>query len=294
MNIFKALFGSKEENAEEKKKEEEERKFDVLKYDGVRALRMHQAAYAVQCFNHALEIRDDSECRDYLSQALIQTGDLAPAYDQLHRLSEIQPDNQQIFIRMADVAYMMENYTAMSDACEKAMMIDSSNPLTYFLYARACRSQGDDNNAVAMLTKAVALKKDYYDAYLLRGEIRLSVGNLAEAGEDAALLLTEVGYNEDVLLLAARIEEAKGEHMKAVEYYDKVERVAPFCVAGLRERAAVKMVMGDKDGAEADLKAAAEIAGEDNDTATQENQDIEKYVRDKYRNADPYGVFGNS
>lgn len=43
MKFFKALFGSKEEKSEEKKKAEEAKNFDVLKYDGVRALHSGQA-----------------------------------------------------------------------------------------------------------------------------------------------------------------------------------------------------------------------------------------------------------
>lgn len=291
MNIFKALFGGKEENTEEKRREEEARKFDVLKYDGVRALKMRQAAYAAQCFTHALDIKDDLECRDYLSQALIQSGDLSAAYEQLRLLAEAQPGNQQIFMRMAEVAYMMENYVAMADACEKAMLIDNSNPLVYYFYARACHSQGDDTNALAMLTKAVSLREDYYDAYLLRGEIRLSAGDVAEAGEDAAVLRSHVDDNEDVLLLAARVEMAKGEYARAIDIYDKVEKVAPFCAVALRERAAAKTGIGDTKGAEEDLKSAAElVSGLDSDDS-HENQDVEGDVMRKYKNMDPYGVF---
>ena len=50
MKFFKALFGSKEEKPEEKKKAEEAKNFDVLKYDGVRALRAGQAEFAIRCW----------------------------------------------------------------------------------------------------------------------------------------------------------------------------------------------------------------------------------------------------
>lgn len=84
MNFFKSLFGKKEEEAPEKKQQEEAaRNFDVLKYDGVRALRSGETAYAIECFNHALELHDDLEVRDYLSQALIRNNELLPAYEQL-------------------------------------------------------------------------------------------------------------------------------------------------------------------------------------------------------------------
>ena len=67
MNIFKKLFGSQTTSKETK--QEENKNFDVLKYDGVRALRMQQFDYAAKCFVHAIELNaDDLECRDYLSQ----------------------------------------------------------------------------------------------------------------------------------------------------------------------------------------------------------------------------------
>lgn len=77
MNFFKKLFGSQNTSEEVK----EEKNFDVLKYDGVRALRMQQFDYAAKCFVLALELNaDDLECRDYLSQAYISLGDMQNAY----------------------------------------------------------------------------------------------------------------------------------------------------------------------------------------------------------------------
>ena len=119
MNIFKTLFGGRDNSTDNKQKEE--KNFEILKYDGVRALKTSQVDYAIQCFTHALEMNDaDLECRDYLSRAYIMTGDLPQAYEQLRIMSEACPDNVAILVRIADVAYMMENYTMMADACEAA------------------------------------------------------------------------------------------------------------------------------------------------------------------------------
>ncbi len=57
MNIFKKLFGSQTTSKETK--QEENKNFDVLKYDGVRALRMQQFEYAAKCFVHAIELNAD-------------------------------------------------------------------------------------------------------------------------------------------------------------------------------------------------------------------------------------------
>ena len=206
MNFFKALFGSKPKTPEEDKKETEEHNFDVLKYDGKQAMMQGNTEYAVKCLTHALKIKDDPETRDYLSQALIRQGDLLMAYEHLQKLAETEPDNVKIYIRMANVAYMMEDYNAMSNACEKAMLIDKDMPELMYLYAQACIGLKDSSNAVAMLTKAINLREDYGDAYLLRGETLLADGKLDDAAEDVAWLMERYSETEEVLMLNGRTE----------------------------------------------------------------------------------------
>ena len=246
MNFLKSLFGRKEEDPEKKKVEEAARNFDVFKYDGVRALRSGQLPYAIECFNHALDIRDDLEVRDYLSQALIRNNELLPAYEQLQKLHEAQPDNLQVLHRMADVTYMMEDYVTMADVCEKALLLDKNDPETLFFYARACIGQDDRVNAIAMLTKAIAVKEDFAEARLLRGQTLLEMGDTESASEDVDWLLQHTKDSEDVLLLQAQVDTAKGDLQKAVDVYTKVIELNPFSLQAFRERGAIRLKLGDK------------------------------------------------
>ena len=289
MNFFKALFGGKEEKPEDKKKAEEEKNFDVLKYDGVRALRSGQHDYAIKCFTHALQMKEDLEIRDYMSQAMIRADMLPEAYDNLLKIAEAQPDNIQVYIRMANVCYMMENYTAMGEACEKAILIDPNNTEATFLYARACIGHGDTTNAVAMLTKAISLKDDYAEAYLLRGETQLEAGLIDDADEDADHLLKDYPESEDVLMLKARIIKAKGNSDEAIEYYGKVIDVNPFHADAYRERGELKLAVGDEKGGNEDIEHANELTTQQPETDSDEG--IEKKIKDKYKSMDPYGVF---
>ena len=288
MNIFKALFGGKEEKPEDKKRADEERDFDVLKYDGVRALRSGQHDYAIRCFTHALQMKDDLEIRDYLSQACIRADMLPEAFEQLLKIAEAQPDNIQVLIRMANVAYMMEDYTAMADACEKAIVLDAANAEATYLYAKACLGHGDTTNAVAMLTKAVGLKPDYAEAYLLRGETLLKTRETAEADEDADRLLKDYPESEDVLMLKARVERAKGNADEAILYYNKVIDANPFNAEAYRERGEVRTDTGDTDGGQDDLRHAAELT--ENQDGTAEGGDVASKVNEAYKNVNPLGI----
>lgn len=287
MNFFKALFGGKQESSEEKKQQEEARQFDTLKYDGVRAMKSGEIDFAVKCFRHALSMKDDLEIHDYLSQTLIAQNNLIEAYDELQIMAEAQPDNQAIFIRMANVAFMMEDYGALSNACEKAMLIDDSNAEVMYLYGRGCIGQDDDVNAVAMLTRAITLNDKFYDAYLLRSQANLRLEKIDEASADADFLLEQVGENEDVLLLKARIARAQDNDDDAIAFYGRVINENPFREEAYRERAELRRKSGDEQGAEEDLKKADEVAPEDQKSA--EDQKIQQKVEKKYREMNPYG-----
>ena len=288
MNFFKKLFGAGDSVADEKPKDGS-KDFDVLKYDGVRALRMGQAEYAAKCFGHALAIRDDLECRDYLSQALLQLGDLAGAYAQLAVLAQSCPDNTAILLRMADTAYMLEDYQAMLGVCRKAVEIDGANPAAWFLYARASRGSGDIAAATGMLDTALDLDDKFDAARLLRGQLYLERKMYAEAAADVQTLLGRTEGSEDVLLLKARVDEATGNVDEALDAYARVIGLDPFCTEAFRGRGALRRSLGDEDGAAADISTADEL--ESNMQVPTER--VEQKVKDTYRSIDPYGIFSN-
>ena len=205
MGFWKALLGGKDQTPEEEQQEREQRNFDLLKYDGVKAMKIGQPDYAVKCYREALKIKEDPEVRDYLSQALIQKGELAEAAEQLKLLAEAEPNNEAIVLRTAQVAYMMEDYAQMATACERAMQINPSSAIAHYLKAQACLGQQNVVEAIAMLTKTISLQEENADAYLLRAQTLLAMGDVKGAADDAAWLLENAGDHEEVLLLNARV-----------------------------------------------------------------------------------------
>ena len=283
MNFFKVLFGGKEENPEEKRLAEESKNFDILKYDGVKAVKTGQWQQAIRCLKHALDIREDLECRDYLSQALLQDNQLLAAYEELQKLQEAEPENEGILQRMANVAFVMEDYGAMASVCEKALLISKENPEIYYLYGRACVGQEDITNAIAMFTKAISLNEDYGDAYLMRSRVMLQQGDTEAADQDCQWLLQRTDNVEDVLILKANIETAKGNYKEALGYYDKVIEGNPFSIEGYGQRAELKKAMGDLQGAREDIARLNEINPEGHE------ENLEQKMNEAYKNANPVG-----
>lgn len=292
MGFWNALFGGKELSPEDEKKLQEAKKFDLMKYDGVKAMKIGQAGYAVRCFHEALKLKEDLELHDYLSQALIRVGELDEAIDELKVLAEAEPTNPSIQLRIAQVAYMQEDYAMMKEASQKAIQLDETNAQARYLNAEACLGQGNIVGAVAMLTKAISLKADYADAYLLRAQTLLKMGEAEVADADAAWLIHNVGAHEDVLLLKARIETAKGNAEQAIKVYDLVTEVNPFAIDAFRERGKLKFDAGDKAGAEADMQKVLEL---DPNALADVNGDysaegIEERVKQAYSAVNPLGL----
>lgn len=311
MNIFKALFGGESKPSEERieddntqtettteaeedaeREESEVGQFDVFKYDGVRAAKIGQYPYAVKCFNEALNIKEDLETRDHLAQAFIRIGELEAAMQQLQILHDAEPDNLAILLQMARLAYMLEDYALMSDLCSKAMAIDNNNVHVHYCFAQAYAGTGNLINTIAMLTKAIAIDEGFGDAYLLRGQTLLQMGDVANADSDAMWLLEKVADNEDVLMLKARIEHAKGDAKEAIEYYGRTLDANPFRAEAYRERGAVYYSEGDSKAAQADLQAALELEPEDiaDVNGTFSANGIEQQVRQAYSNINPFGI----
>ena len=219
MGFWKSFFGGEEPNPEEEKKNAEAKNFDLLKYDGVKAMRIGQMDYAAKCFIEALKIKDDAETHNYLLQALIHTNKYDEALDELNTLAEKAPQNISIPLQAAHVAYLKEDYPLMTSLCEQALAIDGDHPLAHQMMGQACLCQGDMVNGIARLTKAIALDDELGDARLLRAQTLLKMGDANGAQEDCDWLLSHTDEQEDVLLLAARIQHAKGNDDDAINTY---------------------------------------------------------------------------
>ena len=295
MGFFKSLFGVDDGNANNDKQHEADKDFDILSYDGARALKQGNAEYATKCFEHALNIKDDAVVREQLADALYQQGQYAQSHDQYAKLIELEPDNAALLMRKIEVAYLADMYEVVVADCNRLLEIQPDNSRACLLYARGFIGLGSDIQAIAMLTKAITLDDDNLDAYLIRGQLLMKLGDLNGAEADATKLLAEAPNSEEVQLLMARIMEAQGRHEEAIEVYNKVVDLNPFSIEAFKERGAIKLAMGDKDGAEADMRQVLEIApdtldGTNGDFTAEGREDIQCKVEQAYQNINPLGL----
>lgn len=291
MGFWKTLFGG-EADPEEVKKNSDERQFDLLKYDGVKAMRMGQFEYAMKCFQKALETQNDPEVHDYLSRAYIRQGMLDEAFAELKTVVDMEPDNVNLMMQAASVAHIKEDYTAMAALCEQAIAVDAENALAHLFYAKCELGQQNVVQAIARLTKVIALDEELIEPRLLRGQTLLQMGDLKAARQDVDWLEEHSPANEDVLLLHARIEAAQGQVDAALKKYGEVIDVNPFNIDAFRERGRLRLLQDDKDGAEADMKMVLELNPQEmaDVSGDYSAEGIEQKTRQAYSNLNPFGI----
>ena len=118
------------------------------------------------------------------------------------------------------------------------------------------------------------------------------MGDASGADGDCTHLLADYATNEDVLMLKARIERAKGNADAAIEAYGRVIDANPFCIDAFKERGALKYEKGDMAGAKEDAQHAMELEPKDMEAVNGEYsaEGIEQRTRQAYRNINPLGL----
>ena len=289
MGIFSSLFGGN-------KKTEEEKNFDILKYDGIRAMRIGKLTYALKCFEEATAIQEDLETMPHQANTYIRVNRMDDARQLMNRMSEIASDQPLVFQSLASLCYMQEDYKGMDEACQKALALNDQDPATYFLSAKAAVGLSNGIQAIAMLTKAIMLNEEFVEAYQMRAEILWTMRQAKDANEDIEKLLSMNPEDENALLLKGEILAVSGEEEKAlelinqvlalnpfsekayllkgsyflakqafdkaIEVYDEALEINPNFAQAYHERGRVKLAKGDKQGSMEDMKRAIELAPE--------------------------------
>ncbi len=296
-NFFKSFFSGKSETPESEKQKNDRKRFEIFKYDGLRAQRMGRPDYAVKCFTEALAIEEDFETLGYLSQLYVQLGETAKARELLEKMAVMEPHVTNTFLTLANVCFIQEDYQAMEEAANKAIAIEEGNAVAHYLLGKARKGQDDDLMTIAHLTKAITLKDDFIEARLLRAEALLKMKQYKEVMEDVDAILAQNPEEETAILLRGKVKEDNGESEEAEKDYRLVTEINPFneqaylslgllyislkklteaiglfdeaielnpnFAEAYKERGRAKLLNGDKDGSIEDMKKSLELNPKD-------------------------------
>ncbi|MDR0962318.1 MAG: hypothetical protein LBM62_07165, partial [Mediterranea sp.] len=199
MGFLKSLFTSTAEDPQAKQQKEIHKKFELLKYDGMRAHRMEQIDIAVQCFEKALLLEDDFETRGYLARLYIRTHRMGEAHSLLYPMFQEEPTHLPTLMALGYTYYLLNMYDRAAELAQTVLSIEENNAEAHTLLGAAIiRQINKDNNpdadillvaGVAQLTIALMLDETLRNARLLRAQTCLLMYRYDDARADAEYLL---------------------------------------------------------------------------------------------------------
>lgn len=293
MGFLSSLLG-KNEQKNDRQQQQEQRNFDILKYDGIRARNIGQLPYAIRCFEEAIALNgSDVETVLCLAKSYLQLQRLTDARTLLEQFVERETGQPQIWLTLAHLCFLQEDYTGMGKAAGQAIALDERNPLAHYLAGKAAYGEQNFLQAIVLLTQALSYDETLADAYLLRAEVLWHMGQAKDALEDVEKVLSAAEPSEEALLLKSEILATTGDTDAAATCLDAVLEMNPFNEKAYRlkgnlllltrqtedalrlydeaidlmpensllyaERGRARLQAGDKEGSIADIKKAIEL-----------------------------------
>lgn len=118
-------------------------------------------------------------------------------------------------------------YKNAQTAALEAQQRNPNNPLFFLNNARIALIGASTEQALLEIEKAIELKRDYLDAYILRGQIKAQGGNTEALKEEVLLYLTVSPFDEQGYTLLGNIYVQAKDYTRALEAFDRARKINP-------------------------------------------------------------------
>lgn len=287
MGFFKTLFTGKEDTEEKKNEQKAQNSFDIFKYDGIQALHIGKTDYAIACFEHALEIQEDTEIHRQYANALLQKNDISGATEELEVILQTKPENKEIILTLAELYYQEEQYEKIIEACNTVINLDASLAAPHYIMAKMYRAKEDYINAIAQATQAITKNTKYNEAYLLRAQVLFAMQQYKEAEVDIDVILSQNPDNDEFLEIKAECCEAQEKIEEAKEHYNKVIELNPFLTKAYIQLGGILTKEGKKEEAAMIVEEGMKLAPDELKGITGEYTNIEEKMHNTYNSINP-------
>ncbi len=101
-----------------------------------------------------------------IATAYLAKKDLENAKNAIDKAKELDPENINVILTEASVAYALDDKAKFTDLMKEAVRLQPDNPNLFFNIGVVSIDQGKVDEAIAAYKKAIELKPDYSDAWL--------------------------------------------------------------------------------------------------------------------------------
>lgn len=133
---------------------------------------------AMDDVNRALAL-DSMDARYHALKGEVQylAKDPSEAVKSFERALELDPENTDALLKMAEIKLLLRQYQDCFDLANKALRVNEQLYMAYFIKGYAHYELGDSSRFVSSVQTALELNPDFYDGYTMLGSFYASLGN---------------------------------------------------------------------------------------------------------------------
>jgi tetratricopeptide (TPR) repeat protein len=171
----------------------------------------------------------DSKTSGYyltLSDVYFAGGKITKCQDALNKACEINPEDKDAFLKLAELFYYLKDYKKTFENTEKALKIDNLSAKADFINGMALKDMGDTLKAVKSFEKTIEKDQQYFHAYMQLGLMYSAKhSKLAVDYFNNALNLNPKSI--EALYALAFFYQENSEYNKAIEKYTMIIQIDP-------------------------------------------------------------------
>lgn len=194
---------------------------------------------------------DKTQLQGYFSQAE-QSARAAVAWDASNANNWLTLSQVYQLVASANNADAYENG---KKAADEAQARNPNNPIFYLNQAQLGLSRQDTSGALDLIARAISLKVDYLDAYILRARIRIAGGETNAAVDEISKYIAIAPFDDQGYVLLGRANLELKNYTAALSAFDSARKLTPNTPANYLQYISALEVSGNKADAIAELKA---------------------------------------
>jgi len=180
---------------------------------------------ALKDINSAIALKPNSAASYIiLSDIYLLMGQSQNCNDALIRAMSLEPENTDALLKMAKLYLILKNYPKTYEYIRQILLLDKIAPTAHYLRAIALLEQGDTIRAVADLMQAVDQNQEYFEAYVLLGDLySLRKDPMTESYLKNALNIRP--QSKEAMYMLGMFYQETGKYEKAIETYQNLSKI---------------------------------------------------------------------
>lgn len=170
-------------------------------------------ADAIRTFERLLLDRNYAQRKDIrhaLANAYTQVKRTKDARDQYLRITQLDPNDADAWVKLGEMAFAQEDYSGALSAANRVMQLAPARPDGYMLAGLVWQHRGRTEEALRMFDRAAEADPQANDAVILRGITLEKAGKSAAAAEAYAEALKRQPEDQRAKVLLANLNTNKG------------------------------------------------------------------------------------